>query len=170
MTTIEEHLREALVSEAQKCVGIREHGSNRGKEVEQIQREGGGKPGDAWCAEFCAAMLKRACKRVGLTVPFRINPNVDIIGAQAKSAGRLIDAANAQPGDLLLLGKALGNGRKDYHHVGIVIKNLGGGQLLTIEGNTNDNGSSEGNGCYQKQRHITTGCSAVNVCRGTVLK
>jgi hypothetical protein len=155
-------LRAEVVRQALACVGIREQGSNRGPAVEQIQREGGGRPGDAWCAEFCAAMLGRACRELGVPVPFRISPNVDRIGVEAQAAGRLNDAAQAAPGDLLLLGRAAG-GRPDYFHVGIVESSPGGGVLHTIEGNTNDNGSANGNGVYRKVRSIQPAFRAVRI-------
>ena len=41
-------------------VGVREHGFNRGQEVEMYQRGGGGKPGDAWCSWFVSWCLRTA--------------------------------------------------------------------------------------------------------------
>ena len=41
-------------------MGVREHGFNRGKEVEMYQRAGGGKPGDAWCSWFVSWCLRQA--------------------------------------------------------------------------------------------------------------
>ena len=41
-------------------VGVREHGFNRGADVEKYQRAGGGKPGDAWCSWFVSWCLRQA--------------------------------------------------------------------------------------------------------------
>jgi hypothetical protein len=42
------------------------------------------------------------------------------------------------------------------HHVGFVEKVLPGGYIQTLEGNTNDTGSSQGNGVYRGKRLIST--------------
>lgn len=48
-------LRLRALAEAQKDVGIREVGNNRGAAVEKIIREAGGTPGESWCGDavFC---------------------------------------------------------------------------------------------------------------------
>lgn len=54
-------LRLKAYDEAMKLVGVTEQGgNNRGAEVEEIIREGGGLPGQAWCGFFMAAVYKRA--------------------------------------------------------------------------------------------------------------
>lgn len=58
-------LQEKAWAEAGKMVGIMESGgNNRGKQVEQIIREGGGVAGSAWCGYAVAAAYKRAGSKV----------------------------------------------------------------------------------------------------------
>jgi len=163
-TTLPAHaqLRAELVRQAVACLGIREQGANRGPAVEALQREGGGKPGDAWCAEFCAAVLGRACRVLGIPVPFKVDPNVETLAREATAAGRARPAVDGQIGDLLLLGRLHGS-RPDYFHVGLIV---GGGpqaQFETIEGNTNVDGSAEGDGVYRKQRQAAQSDLVVDV-------
>lgn len=47
-----------------------------------------------------------------------------------------------------------GDGVDRISHVGIVEKVNADGSIITIEGNTNDSGSREGNGVYRKQRRV----------------
>lgn len=47
-----------------------------------------------------------------------------------------------------------GDGVDRISHVGIVEKVNADGSIITIEGNTNDSGSREGNGVYRKQRKV----------------
>lgn len=104
--------------------------------------------GVAWCDEFvswCAAQ----------------SGNGDIIPLSAYVPGRLAWARSKglsghyppAPGDIGIVNEPVygGNGRvvDRYIHVFIVEKYLGGGRVQTIEGNTNDNGSAQGNGVYR---------------------
>lgn len=62
----------------------------------------------------------------------------------------LVRVRDAKPGDVVWFdfsGKL-----KPVSHVGIVEKNLGGGRLQTIEGNTNGKGSRSGGGVLRKVR------------------
>jgi hypothetical protein len=43
-----------------------------------------------------------------------------------------------------------------FSHVGIAVGDLDASDwVATVEGNTNDAGSREGDGCYRKRRHIS---------------
>lgn len=50
-------------------VGIREHGNNRGREVERIIAIGGGRPGDSWCMYTVYAAYSAAAKKTGVRNP-----------------------------------------------------------------------------------------------------
>ena len=50
-------------------------------------------------------------------------------------------------------------------HTGIVEKYLGGGRIQTIEGNTNNNGSAQGNGVYRLIRQDSENGKAFIYCR-----
>lgn len=72
---------------------------------------------------------------------------------KSKNRDRMVSIANAQPGDVVLFDWH-GDGVTD--HVGIVEKNLGGGRLQTIEGNTsagNAGSQSAGNGVWRRIRY-----------------
>lgn len=66
------------------------------------------------------------------------------------------DVQSPRAGDILYVyGYVPGQGNR-VHHVGIVAKVLPGGQIQTIEGNTNTTGSSQGNGVYRLTRIVTS--------------
>lgn len=63
--------------------------------------------------------------------------------------------APAKPGDIgFIWDKSMVSGSRPHgiHHVFAVQKEIDGGRVLTCEGNTNDNGSSQGNGVYALKR------------------
>jgi peptidoglycan hydrolase-like protein with peptidoglycan-binding domain len=62
----------------------------------------------------------------------------------------LVRVRDAKPGDVVWFD--FSSSKKPVSHVGIVEKNLGGGRLQTIEGNTNQAGSRSGGGVLRKVR------------------
>lgn len=118
-------LGEWALREAERCVGIVEQGgNNRGPEVEQIIREGGGVPGQAWCGWFCAAMYKRAGSKAVTWAWGAVRLLWPLAGIKRVSSPR--------PGDLV---------RFTFDHVGLFVRDLGNGTIETIEGNTGDSGA-----------------------------
>lgn len=123
---------------------VREIPDNRGQRVEAIQRWGGGKPGDSWCAFFATMVLdildQGRCRleRTG---------SCDVILRVAK-ANKWITPAPI-PGDLYLYVR----GETDAYHVGIVSGMNGDGTFRGISGNTSADGLSP-NGDRVAERDI----------------
>lgn len=128
-------------------------GSNRGPQVNQYLASVGLPPGNYWCATFVYWCFDQASKRLQ-----RRNPLIrtgHVMTHWNKTTGRKIlvaDAANkpslVRAGHIFILNTGGSSG-----HTGLVEK-VEGGFIQTIEGNTNDNGSSEGIGVFRLQRKI----------------
>ena len=72
----------------------------------------------------------------------------------------LVSVAEARPGDVVWFDF----NRADTipcNHVGLVERNLGGGALQTIEGNTHPEGGGGDWGVYRRRRHVADGIVAV---------
>ncbi len=125
-------------------VGVREHGRNRGPEIDAYNHEIGHDPEkrDPWCAIFVSAMVKRACDALGVPVPIHLTAGCFTLDEQApRQMRRSVPTA----GSIFIL-----NGHK---HTGFVTAvNPETHDCETIEGNTNDGGSPEGDGVYRRHR------------------
>ncbi len=148
-TADNELFREAL-SFAQTQVGVREKppSSNRGKEVEEYQASVGAHPGDYWCAAFVYFCFDEAATKLGIANPLFKTPGC--LEHWNKSSANKIKAKDARdnpslvkPGHIFIIDHGSGHG-----HTGIV-KRVEGGKLITIEGNSNPNGSSNGIGVFE---------------------
>ncbi|MCC7479212.1 peptidoglycan-binding protein [bacterium] len=143
---------------------VREKEKNRGPQVERYLRQAEGKPGWAWCAAYCEALLEWACQNLGMPVPFEIGLSCSALVKRAEAQGRIVAPGDEQPGDLWVLKRA--NRKKEeseYQHVGLIVK-VRFEDCDTIEGNTNAAGSSEGDGVYSKARSLSRAkCAVVRV-------
>jgi CHAP domain len=143
-------------------LGVREQplGSNRGPKVDQYQIEAGlGSGGYYWCMAFIYWCFKTAATNTGATNPFpktagcldawnrvrNIAPNRLISRSRAIS-----DPSLVKPGAVFILDYGSGMG-----HTGIVRRNRGGA-LITVEGNSNSNGSRNGLGVFELDRRSVT--------------
>ena len=109
-----------------------------------------------WCMLFVSMVFDEA-GQLDAIGGFSYNTDVTINHAKAKGL-TFVAAANAHPGDVVIFN--WNGGGTD--HVGIVEKNLGGGALQTIEGNTSNGvvGSQyAGNGVWRRIRR--SGIAAV---------
>ena len=133
--------RSNLIRIAQNEIGVREKtGNNDGVRVEAYLSSVRLKKGQPWCAAF----LSWVYAQEGLLKP-RSGWSPDLL-----PYSRL--TRSALPGNILgIYFPAL----KRIAHVGLIIK-LDGDLVTSIEGNTNVNGSREGDGVYTKIRHIKT--------------
>lgn len=137
-------------------IGVRETSPNRGPEVDQYAKSVGlpleGR--HPWCVAFVYFCFEKAAKKLG-----RTNPMVKTGGvldhwnrAEGKGASRitLVRAKNnpalVKPGQIFVIDTGGGSG-----HTGLVERVLGG-KLVTIEGNTNDNGSRDGIGVFRRDK------------------
>ena len=127
-------------------VGVREHGCNRGPEIDGYMRDVRWPPekADPWCAAFVCSMVKRAADALGISVPLHLSPGVFTLDERAPANMR---RATPVAGSIFIL-----NG---HRHTGFVTGVRPDGNLDTIEGNTNPAGSSEGDGVYARTRRPT---------------
>ncbi len=132
-------------------IGVREHGRNRGPEINAYWRDIGMEAGGLnlkpvgiakpWCAVFVSAMVKRASDALGIPVPIHLTAGCFHLDEQAPPYMRSsVPAAGA----IFLL-----NG---HRHTGFVESVNQDGSCTTIEGNTSPGGSVEGDGVYRRTR------------------
>jgi putative peptidoglycan binding protein/CHAP domain-containing protein len=152
-------LVKAAIEFATTQVGVRESplGSNRGREIDQYLRAVGLNPvgnSFAWCVAFTHFCYLKAAESLG-----RENPHIKTAGVldHWKRAGRkpgvvriakvqaVADPGLVKPGSLFIID--VGGG---FGHSGMVIKTANG-RLVTIEGNTNDDGSRNGIGVFRRE-------------------
>ena len=147
-----------LAKIAESQVGVRESGTNSGEVVKKYQDATNLEiKGFAWCAAFvdwCVAeWLKdaEAVKWLGLKVrtPEAWRPKTALAygflnwAKDRPNTTEVIDRSEqAKPGDIVMY---------TFSHVGIVVSD-NGKSIQTIEGNTNGEGSREGDGVYFKTR------------------
>ncbi len=112
-----------------------------------------------WCMGFVQTIIDQAISEFGLdyTDYFPHSNLCDHIGDFARSEGHLITNSQwkANPslvksGDIFLLRSS--SSRKTWKHTGLII-NHNDEVCQTIEGNTNEEGSSNGDGVYYKNRN-----------------
>jgi len=122
-------------------------GDNRGPWV-RLYMDGNEGEEWKWCAGFCFFLIEQACDILGQPLPMAKSFTVDTIVDRAKSSGKFYSELKARP--------AAGKGKiapgslfvvraSDSHwsHVGIVTQ-ADKDSFGTCEGNTNDDGSSNG--------------------------
>lgn len=158
-------LRALAVARLALQLHIRETGgNNRGPLVEALQLSAGCGTGDPWCAAFCDVCVRLGFAAAGARLPLRVGAGCSDFVRRAAKQGRVFELAQAgtgefstgipAPGDLLVLRRARRTQRATpYRHIGLVAQAPDPrGIISTIEGNTNDVGSADGDGVYAKQR------------------
>lgn len=151
-------------------VGVLEEppGSNRGLRVDEYLRSVGLDPTQgsfAWCAAFVYWCFGQAARNLGRDNPLIRTGGVLDHWRRAEPAGipRLsaadaaADPGRIQPGMIFVLDAGGGAG-----HTGLV-ESVQGGRLVTVEGNTNDDGSREGIGVFRR-----SGRKIVSINRGFI--
>lgn len=132
-------------------VGQRETSENRGVRIDQYQRATGYAPGVAWCACFVWWSIEQAAK--GLLVPNPVPRSGRCRDWDSWALKERLRHARPEEGDIFLLYYP-GNG--PAFHTGLVA-GVEGGEVVTLEGNTDLGGDAEGDGVYRRRRKITTG-------------
>ena len=148
MTTAQ--IVEATLQTARGEVGVREIGSsNRGREVDEYQRADllpG--LGYAWCSSFQAWDMLTTLGRDLCDIVWLRSASCD----QVLSWGRRLNIVSSVP---VVGAKGLVMASKnDATHI-FKVEKLLQGAVQSIEGNTNDGGSSEGNGVYRRRRVLS---------------
>lgn len=125
--------------------GVREHplGSNSGPEVNQYLACVGLPPGNSWCAALVSWCINEAYHALG-----GAKPTFKASG----SALHLLDrnpTLKTHPGPNTIFVIDHGHG---LGHTGFCISIDANGNMTTIEGNTNNGGSRQGDGVYKLTR------------------
>lgn len=108
-------------------------GQNRGVWVGMIQNLTGNGAGDSWCASFVSLILGIAFAGKN---PLPRTASCDALLEKARAEGWLTQTPS--PGDVFLRL----NSPTDAHHTGFVIGVNADGSVLTIAGNTSEDGKS----------------------------
>ncbi|GAA5036649.1 hypothetical protein GCM10011506_30010 [Marivirga lumbricoides] len=137
--------RQCLQQVYNSQIGVREQGgANRGTQVEQYLASVGFAPGYAWCAAF----ISWCYQQVGIEHPKNAwVPSYALERNLIYKRGEFIKQL-PQQGDLFLIWYER---LKRPAHIGFVDQ-WQGKWVITVEGNTNNDGSREGDGVYRKRR------------------
>lgn len=130
-------------------IGVREAtGNNDGKAVEMYLRATGLGKGFSWCAAFVRWTFDSARVKTSITAwsPTAHNDK-NIVWFQR------VMKKEPLSGDVFTLWFA---SKKRIAHTGFVDRRINGSVVQTVEGNTNDAGSREGDGVYMKKRSINS--------------
>lgn len=129
--------------------GVREQplGSNRGPQVDEYIRSTDLNPPALWCMAFVYWCFKQAAGQLGVPNPMHKTASCTNLHSWAKPKGLV--KSSPQRGDIFLVrGGADG---RTHQHTGLVVE-VNGAQIKTIEGNTNNDGSSNGIGVFIRTR------------------
>jgi hypothetical protein len=116
-------------------------GQNKGVWVNTIQKVTGNGDGDSWCASFVSLVLGIAYEGKS---PLPRTASCDVILEHARDNGWLSDTPDV--GDVFLCMKS----PTDAYHTGFVAKVLAD-RVETIEGNSNDEGSANGDRACKRE-------------------
>lgn len=136
---------------------VREEGAaNSGARVAEMLKNAGINVAAPWCA--AAVQLWTDTAASGLAVPnpldaVKLEAYVQSYHEWAKAEGAIVKPEAALPGDLVLFNF----GGKRWDHIGLLIEAPVGSSFRTVEGNTNDAGSREGDGVYIRLRGASKG-------------
>ena len=110
----------------------------------RLYMDGNSGPDWLWCAGFVTFIMKQAAELTGRPAPVKGSFSCDLLATQAKEKGVFLKEGSATPGTIppgsFFLVRRVSN---DWIHTGIVSKPEQTA-FKTIEGNTNDGGSSNG--------------------------
>lgn len=135
---------EALLRAAHSYRWVREtQGANRGEVVNRFLARVGLEPGQPWCAAFVAALGRDMLLDEW---PLPMVGGCATLGEAAEKKGMLFPAP--APGAVFLLWS---DEKKRFRHTGFLVREEAG-KWLTIEGNTNEDGSPEGTGVFERHR------------------
>lgn len=136
---------------ASLMVGIREEqGANEGVMVDAILKDVGLDPGASWCMAFVVWCYDQAAAGLGTKSPLiHTGGCLDQLHRTSCPVMPSGEYTDPVPGDIGILDLGEGHG-----HTFMVVSAAPDGKVNSVEGNTNDDGSANGNGAYFRQRTI----------------
>lgn len=139
-------IAEGVISITKTQLGVQEKpmGSNWGAGVSKYLKAIGLNFPAFWCMAFVYWCVDQYCITNGLLNPLKKTGGVLDMWNYCKAF-----ATKAKVGSIFIIN--LGNGRG---HTGIVTA-IEGNNIITIEGNTNEDGSSNGHGVFARKRSIS---------------
>lgn len=145
-------------------LGVREVplGSNRGPEVDAYLKFCNVAPPAWWCAAFVSYQIHEAAKTLSMKPKWpKFAMCVDIFNWGTKH-GLVMDTPLV-PSVMLIPGDP-SKGERAYKHTGFVIAyDQQAGIITTVEGNSNNNGSSNGIGVFSLRRRLKPGMKFVKI-------
>lgn len=141
------------VAEHELRAGVREvGGANRGRRVSEYLAEANVREPAPWCAAYVNWCAKNAARIMRCQSPLETVPIQAYVQSHfiwAREHGLFVPYDQVLPGDLFILWYSrLGR----WGHVGLVRERLRALRFRTIEGNTNGEGSREGDAVASKVR------------------
>lgn len=166
------NLTEAILETANSFVGQKEISGNMGFKQPffmRLMESVGWKKSWAWCSMFCKLVYTEAYKKMGLdpkTITQYISPSVQRTRGNFIKAGFPLqtDWRQVRPGAYISWVSA---SDRTKGHTGILVEFLDGGKKMkTIEGNTNSEGSREGDSVAIKTRNAIVGKGTSLILQG----
>ena len=129
----------ASLQEARNRIGIKEKplGSNRGPEVDQFLTRSGVPFPNPWCMAFVYFCVDEAARKLARPNPIKKTASCQVLFLWARANGRLV--SRPEEGDIFLV---IGEG--GHCHTGFVNGPIVNNRFPTVEGNSNNDGSSNG--------------------------
>lgn len=149
--------RQKAVLIAEKLIGQTEITGNVGftsPGFERLMEKVGWKSGDAWCVYFVKLVWYNSVPSwLKPKILAKVSGNTDQTWTNLSNDTNFTTPDVPAPGDIVIW-KQYSNGIPQWEgHAGIV-KSLGFGKIKTIEGNTNNNGSSNGYIVAERERPL----------------
>lgn len=142
---------------AQDWLGLEEDGDNSGPGVHYLQEEAGIGDGAPWCAAAVNTWARQAHALKDLESPLERVPKQGLVQSYVDYGvghGWVVrDDGLVLPGDIFCLQFPGG----EYHHMGLVREPIRDSHFITVEGNSNDDGSREGRAVVSNPRRVTGG-------------
>ncbi len=145
------------VREALEHEGVTETANNSGfqdKAFQKMMSDVGWRSGDQWCMYFAKMVWVNAYKKdAEMLGKLLSGSSQGSYEAAVKDGGKNVTVEkDPKPGDIVIFQRYSGGKPQYKGHAGIVFRVHGDKGFTTIEGNTNEEGSSEGTIVSKKER------------------
>ncbi len=151
--------RECVVGIAKSQIGVTEKPSNWGRDVSAYLRSVGIRFPAPWCGAYvywCYMMysceIDYTALKLGYVPNWSRGQMAQYVVWDKRTSDIKIQDFDFRPGDLCTI--YFGSLKREAHIFMVVEKS--NGQLITIEGNTNDGGSRDGIGVFLRQRSLSS--------------